>query len=105
MTPAIQELCRGLWVARDAARTPDAMRIYRSLAQALAEDVAAHAHYDPSEDRRVEWVLGIIRRRQRGDRSMQVGAALEFIIGEQLAGRPLIPLTGKEYAAGEVCEA
>ena len=101
-TPAIQQFCKLLWEWREESRLPEAMIIFRMLSVALAKDVDAHSNYDPSSDRRVSWALEIIRQRQSGERTMRLEAALEFVIGEQLADRPLICLTGKDYAAGEV---
>jgi hypothetical protein len=102
ITPAIQHFCKQLWKWREDSRLPEAMMIFRMLSVALAKDVSAHENYDPSSDRRVSWSLEIIRQRQIGERTIRLEAALEFLIGEQLADRPLICLTGKDYAAGEV---
>jgi len=100
-SPHMQIFCVALAAARDAGRMKCAKELSRELFSAVYEDAAAAPGYDPSADRRVEWALALIRQKMNCVHRPRASAELEFLVGEMIHGRALVPLTGKDLSAGE----
>lgn len=102
-TPAVDDVFRALWAAREQSRGWIARRSVwgwgRRLAKAVYDDLPAHPDYNPEEDNRVLWareVLQAARRSEPVTRACgELEAAADFLLG--LVPEPC----GKDRAAND----
>jgi hypothetical protein len=99
LTPAVQEVVRDWWEAREEGRLPGDRVMDEALARAIQADLEACPDYLPSHDCRVDWARSIVRGRCREDRprtEWEMERLIEFFLGR-------LPecVGGKMAAAGD----
>lgn len=86
MTPAVEELCRKVWEAREVdPRRLSASDISRRMYAAITVDLVRHGGYDPETDRRIAWLrevmMSIRIHARRIEAHPDLEQAVRFLLG------------------------